>query len=90
MENTFDLAYRSYGKWTSDQCSRMLDALRKRLSDEQETALDEAGVFDNDALFRPVSEEQLRRELLNAQAAYERGDYVDALEFCNVMERRNA
>ena len=87
MENTFDLAYSSYGEWTSDQCNRMLDALRKRLVNEQETALEQAGLFESDPLFQPVTERQLRQELLNAQASYKQGDYVDALSFCDEMER---
>ena len=83
MENTFDLAYSSYGEWTSDQCNRMLDALRRRLVNEQETALK----FESDPLFQPVTERQFRQELLEAQASYKQGDYVDALSFCDEMER---
>ena len=90
MENTFELAYNSFGNWTSDQCNKMLHALRKRLADEQEAAFDQAGLLDYDALFQPISEEQFRQELLNAQAAYERGDYIDALAFCDEVERQNA
>ena len=90
MENTFDLAYNSYGGWTSEQCARMLNALRKRLADDQETALKAAGMFDNDALFQPITEEQFRQELLNAQDAYAQGDYTDALAFCDKMEQRKA
>ncbi len=88
MESTFDMAYRSYNSWTSDQCARMLDALKKRLSDEQEEALEKAGLPDVDPLYQPVSEEQFRRELLDAQAAYRQGDFKDALAFCDDMERQ--
>ena len=87
MENTFDLAYRSYGEWTSDQCNRMLDALRRRLAIEQETRLEQEGLFENDPLFQPITERQLRQELMDAQIAYRQGDYVDALSFCDEMER---
>lgn len=38
-------------------------------------------------LYQPISEEQFRQELLNAQAEYQRGDYMDALAFCEEMER---
>ena len=86
MENTFDLAYSSYSEWTSDQCNRMLDALRKRLVNEQETALEQAGLFESDLLFQPVTERQFRQELLDAQTSYKQGDYMDALSFCDEME----
>ena len=88
MENTFDLAYSSYSEWTSDQCNRMLDALRRRLVNEQETALEQAGLFESDPLFYLISERQFRQELMDAQASYKQGDYVDALSFCDEMERR--
>ena len=87
MENTFDLAYSSYGSWTSDQCSRMLDALRRRLPNEQETKLEQEGLFESDPLFQPITERQLRQELIDAQTAYKQGDFVDALSFCDEMER---
>ena len=87
MENTFDLAYSSYGSWTSDQCSRMLDALRRRLPNEQETKLEQKGLFESDPLFQPITERQFRQELIDAQTAYKQGDYVDALSFCDEMER---
>lgn len=87
MENTFDLAYNSYGSWTSDQCSRMLDALRRRLANEQETQLEQEGLFESDPLFLPITERQLRQELIDAQMAFKQGDYVDALSFCDEMER---
>ena len=87
MENTFDLAYRSYGEWTSDQCNRMLDALRRRLADEQETKLEQKGLFESDSLFQPITERQFRQELVDAQTAYKQEDYVDALSFCDEMER---
>ena len=86
MENTFDLAYSSYGEWTSDQYNRMLNALRKRLVNEQETALEQAGLFESDPLFQPVTERQFRQELLDAQASYKQGDYMDALSSCDEME----
>ena len=73
MENTFDLAYSSYGEWTSDQCNRMLDALRKRLVNEQETALEQAGLFESDPLFQPITERQFRQELMDAQAVVQTG-----------------
>jgi len=81
------LAYSSYGSWTSDQCSRMLDALRRRLANEQETKLEQEGLFESDPLFQPITERQLRQELIDAQTAYKQGDFVDALSFCNEMER---
>jgi len=87
MENSFDLAYRSYGSWTSDQCSRMLDVLRRRLANEQETKLEQKGLFESDPLFQPITERQFRQELIDAQTAYKQGDYVDALSFCDEMER---
>lgn len=90
MEDTFDMAYRSYNDWTSDQCARMLDALKKRLADEEEQALAAAGRFDADPLYQPISGQQLRRELLDAQAAYLSGESQDALAFCAEMEGRRA
>ena len=81
------MAYSSYGSWTSDQCSRMLDALRRRLANEQETKLEQEGLFESDPLFQPITERQLRQELIDAQTAYKQGDFVDALSFCDEMER---
>jgi len=81
------LAYSSYGSWTSDQCSRMLDALRRRPPNEQETKLEQEGLFESDPLFQPITERQLRQELIDAQTAYKQGDFVDALSFCDEMER---
>lgn len=90
MESTFEMAYHTYGSWTSEQCSRMLTALKERLAEEQDDALESAGLFDDDPLFQPVAQNQLRRELLCAQEAYRKGDYVDALSFCDEMERRKS
>ena len=81
------MAYSSYGSWTSDQCSRMLDALRRRLANEQETKLEQEGLFESDPLFQPITERQLRQELIDAQTACKQGDFVDALSFCDEMER---
>ena len=88
MENTFDIAYRSYKEWTFEQCARMLDALRKRVSDEQDSALRASGLLNRDRIFQPVDEEQFQRELMDAQQAYKHGDFQDALDFCEAMERR--
>ena len=81
VENTFDLALRSLKTWTPDQCVRMIDALRRRISEAEDA-------MACDPLFQPIDAQQFQRELLEAQADYRRGDYMDALEFCDEMERR--
>lgn len=86
MQNSFDMAYNSITDWSLDQCERMIDALRKRVADETDASLEAAGLFTTD-LYQPISEDQFRQELIDAQAEYKRGEYMDALAFCEEMER---
>lgn len=87
MENTFDMAYNTYNGWSFDQCARMLNALKIRLAEEHERTLEAAGLIEEETLYQPVTQEQFRRELLDAQAAYRRGDSMDALDFCAQIEQ---
>lgn len=89
MESTFDMAWRTFESWTPDQCAKMIEALRQRLSEQVEDGLNRAGLPQNDPLYRPITEGQLLAELLEAQEAYENGDYMDALAFCDSMEQRH-
>ena len=88
MENTFDIAYSTFSSWTAEQCTRMIDALQSRLGSETDEALETSGLFADDPRYQPITEEQLRQELLSAQREYAEGRHTDALAFCDRMERR--
>ena len=81
----FDDAFSSVGSWTPAECARMVEACNARIAEEADAALAAAGLFENDPLYRPMTEEQFISELKAARESSSAGHVMDALEFADAL-----